>query len=157
MALPLQLMVAAPLKAPSAVPTTLRSFAHDALNEPLALVPVCSVTFHLKSVQELGAGIRFDEVQVPIRELLPAAVGPASELVRSKPTQPAAETAATDSTAVRIRFFMFYISVAGRANFARAVIAGRKKYTNGKVLCLQSFTDEVSGGGFQIGTPRSKP
>ena len=31
------------------------------------MLPVCSVTFHLKSVQVLGDGIRLDEDQLPSR------------------------------------------------------------------------------------------
>jgi hypothetical protein len=70
-------------------------------------------------VHELGAGIRFDEDQLPSSEPLPAAVGPVGDESCSKPMQPAAETAAMDSTATRIRFFMLFISVGTRTDFAQ--------------------------------------
>ena len=57
-----------PLIVPWAVPVSLRSLAQVALNEPLAVLPVCSVMFHLKSAQELGVGMRLDEVQLPSSE-----------------------------------------------------------------------------------------
>jgi hypothetical protein len=60
---------------PSAVPATFRSPAHVALNDPFALVAVCSVAFHLKSVHELGVGMIVDEVQLPMSALMPLAVG----------------------------------------------------------------------------------
>lgn len=125
---PLQLIVPDVVKWPSAVPFTFRSPAQVALNAPFALIGVCSDTFHLKSLQELGAGIRFDEVQLPISELLPATVGAVGLLSRSKPMQPPAMNA-DDSTAMRSRFFILFISVAARADFARQGFAGRKKYT----------------------------
>src|SRR5688500_7083767 len=71
----LQAIAAADVNAPSAVPVNFRSPAHVAVNAPFADVPVCSLTFHLKSVQVLGVGIKVDEVQFPIRALFPAAVG----------------------------------------------------------------------------------
>jgi hypothetical protein len=76
----LQAMAAADVNAPSAVPVNFRSPGQVAENAPLADVAVCSLTFHLKSVQVLGVGIRVDEVQLPIRELFPAAVGDVREL-----------------------------------------------------------------------------
>jgi hypothetical protein len=123
------------VNAPWAVPDSWRPPAQDALKAPRALVPVCSLAFHLKSVHELGAGIRFDAVrlddQLPISALLPpAAAGPVSELSRSKPMHPVAENAARDNTATRIRFFMIYISVRQRADFARGNSQGGEKYTS---------------------------
>ena len=61
-----------PLSVPCAVPVSFRSLAQVALNEPRAEVAVCSLTFHLKSVQVLGVGIRLDEVQLPSRLPEPA-------------------------------------------------------------------------------------
>lgn len=125
---PLHSILPAVVNAPWAVPVTFRSLAQLALKNPRALVAVCSVTFHLKSVHELGAGIRFEEDQLPSSELLPAAVGPVGVEARSKPMQPAADTAAIDSTATRIRFFMFVISVGKRADFARQYSWKEKVY-----------------------------
>ena len=71
-----------PDKLPLAVPATFRSPAQVALNVPAALFPDCSVTFHLKSVHALAAGVRLDEVQLPRSADTPLAVG-ASVLVRS--------------------------------------------------------------------------
>lgn len=68
------------VKAPSAVPASFSSPAQVALNEPFALMAVCSETFHLKSVHVLGVGMSDDEVQVPSIELLPAADGPVTPL-----------------------------------------------------------------------------
>ena len=65
---------------PSAVPANFRSPGQLAVNDPFAEVAVCSVTFHLKSVQVLGVGIRVEDVQFPSSELLPAAVGSVIEL-----------------------------------------------------------------------------
>lgn len=118
-ALPLQLMMAGPLKLPSAVPVTVKSPAHVALNDPLALVLVCSLTVQTKFAQELGAGIKFAEVQLPINAPLPAALGPVRELSRSKPIQPAVSRVDADSTAASSLFLMIYISAGHRANFAR--------------------------------------
>ena len=88
-----------PLSVPCAVPVSFRSLAQVALNEPRAEVAVCSVTFHLKSVQVLGVGIRLDEVQLPSRLPEPAAVGAVAVLPRSKPKQAEVEaaTASTDN------------------------------------------------------------
>jgi hypothetical protein len=97
---------------PWALPATFKSPAQVALKLPLALVDVCSVTDHLKSVHELGDGIRLFELHVPISEPLPAALGPVSELFLSKPTQPEAATADIDNRAISIRFFMDSFSVA---------------------------------------------
>src|SRR4029450_6682914 len=58
-------LITEPLSVPCAVPESFRSLAHVALNEPRALLPVCSVTFHLKSVQVLGDGTTLAEVQLP--------------------------------------------------------------------------------------------
>ena len=67
---------------PCAVPVSFRSLAQVALNEPLAEVAVCSVGFHLKSVQVDGAGMMLADAdaQLPISAPLPAAVGAVSEL-----------------------------------------------------------------------------
>jgi len=101
-----QAIVAGSVNAPSAVPVSLSSPAHVALKEPLAVVAVCSETFHTKSVQVLGEGMRLDDVQVPSSELLPAAVGEVSELSRSKLVHPVAAATAIDNTTIRVRFFI---------------------------------------------------
>lgn len=118
-AVPLQPMLAGPVKLPSAVPVTVKSPAHFALKDPFALVAVCSLTFQTKFEQELGAGMMFADVQLPISAPLPAALGPVNELSRSKPIQPALTRVVADSTAARILFFMFYFSAGHRADFAR--------------------------------------
>lgn len=68
------------VKPPCAVPVSFSSPAQVALNEPFALMAVCSETFHLKSVHVLGVGMSDDEVQLPSIELLPAADGPVTPL-----------------------------------------------------------------------------
>jgi hypothetical protein len=93
-----------PLKAPLAVPATFSSFAHVAEKFPLAVVLVCCVTFHWKSLHELGDGTTPDDDQLPNRALMPVADGP-SVLLRSNPKQPA-EAAARDNTAISTVFFM---------------------------------------------------
>jgi hypothetical protein len=94
---------------PSAVPVNFKSPGQLALNDPFAEVAVCSVTFHLKSVQVLGVGIRVDDVQLPTSELLPAAVGSVTELWWSNPAHPTTAVAAIDKTTIKIRFFIGYI------------------------------------------------
>ena len=79
---------------PSALPVNFRSPGQLALNDPFADELVCSDTFHLKSVHVLGVGMSVDEVQLPSRELLPAAEGSVSELLCSRLVQPAAPIAA---------------------------------------------------------------
>jgi hypothetical protein len=64
-------MMVEPLSDPWAVPLTFKSFPHVALNEPLAIDEVCSVTVHLKSVHEEGDGAIVADDQVPIRALMP--------------------------------------------------------------------------------------
>ena len=68
-----------PLSVPCAVPESFRSPGHVALNAPFALVPVCSVTFHLKSVHEPGVGMMLDD-QLPNSVPMPAAEDLASAL-----------------------------------------------------------------------------
>jgi hypothetical protein len=78
---------------PCAVPETFKSPAQVALNEPFALVAVCSVAFHLKSEQVDGEGITLDaDAQLPINALT-AAVGLVVVLTCSKLVQPEAATA----------------------------------------------------------------
>jgi hypothetical protein len=101
-----QAMVVGLLKAPCAVPVSLRSPAHVALNEPRADVTVCSATVHTKLVQVLGDGMIVDEVHEPSSELFPAAVGDVNELSRSKLVQPDAAAAAIDNTTRKARFFI---------------------------------------------------
>ena len=88
LAVPLQAMVAEVVNAPCAVPLSFRSPAQLALKFPLALVAVCSVTFHLKSVHESGDGMRLPDDQLPRRAPLPAMPGSVEALLCSKPTQP---------------------------------------------------------------------
>ena len=76
------------------MPVNFRSPAQLALNDPFAVVAVCSVTFHLKSVQVLGVGINVDDVQLPSSELLPDALGSVDELRCSNPAHPVATLAA---------------------------------------------------------------
>lgn len=106
----LQLIEVGEANVPSAAPVNFRSPAQLALNEPLAAVAVCSVTFHLKSVQVLGDGIRLDDVQLPSSELLPASLGPVEELRRSKAVQPMTTLAANAIATIWIRFFIICIS-----------------------------------------------
>jgi hypothetical protein len=67
---------------PLAVPETRTSPGQLALNVPLALVPVCCVTFHRKSVQAPGAGTTLEDVQLPRSAAVPVVDGP-TVLVRS--------------------------------------------------------------------------
>src|SRR5687768_14597020 len=100
-------LIVEPLIVPSAVPVSFRSLAQVALKEPRAELPVCSLTFHLKSAQVLGVGIRLDEVQLPSRLPEPAAVGPVAVFPRSKPKQAAVEAAAATQRTSCANFFMF--------------------------------------------------
>ena len=79
---PLQLTVV-PFNVPCAVPDTLSPPAHVALNVPLPLFDVCSVTCHWKFVHEEGEGTTLAEVHTPRSTLAPAdvGVGPVSVLV----------------------------------------------------------------------------
>src|SRR6185436_8098207 len=92
-----------PDSVPDAVPATFRLPAHVALNEPLALVAVCSVGFHLKSTHVEGEGITpLDaEAHVPMRALMVAVplVGPVTVDLCSNPTHPAAASATATTIA----------------------------------------------------------
>jgi hypothetical protein len=101
-----------PLNTPRAVPLSLRSPAHVALNDPPADVDVWSVTSHLKSVQLLAEGIRFDDDQLPARALTPVADGPRL-LLCSNSRQAVAERAARDTTATRAKFLIIVCSTTG--------------------------------------------
>ena len=81
-----------PLSDPSAVPVTSRLPAHVALNNPFAVVEVCSVTDHLKSVHEDGDGATLADAHDPISALTPGDEGPVMELVCSKLVHAAAAT-----------------------------------------------------------------
>ena len=83
-------MMVEPLNDPWAVPLTFRLFPHVALNEPFADEPVCSVTFHLKSVQDEADGTTLVDDQVPMSELMPVEDGLVGEVPWSNPTQPTA-------------------------------------------------------------------
>jgi hypothetical protein len=71
-------LITDPLNVPVAVPDTFKSPAHDALNEPFAEFDVCSVGFHLKSLQAAGAGITLAlaDAQLPISAATPVELGP---------------------------------------------------------------------------------
>src|SRR4051812_44020384 len=86
-----------PLNVPRAVPFSFSCPAQVALNDPDALVPVCSVTFHTKSVHVLAEGIRLLELHVPPSALRPVAVGPMLSLCSN--SRHAAENADTRHTA----------------------------------------------------------
>src|SRR5689334_18273032 len=86
-----------PVSEPIAEPDTFKSPAQVALNEPFALVAVCSVGVHLKSVQLDGDGMMpapAVDCQLPIIDAtVLAADGPVGTVVLfSNPTQPAAAT-----------------------------------------------------------------
>ena len=85
------------VRPPSALPVNLRSPGQVALNDPFIEDGVCSVTFHLNSVHVLGVGMRVEEVQFPRSELFPAIDGSVSELLCSRPVQPAAIVATNDN------------------------------------------------------------
>ena len=101
-----------PLNVPCAVPDSFKSPVHDALKDPLAVVAVCSVTFHLKSVHAFGDGMRFEDDQLPSSALIPVADGPVTLLLRSKPMQPAA-AAATDKMSRKGTFFISHLTIYG--------------------------------------------
>src|SRR5215510_537312 len=98
------------LRLPSAVPVNFRSPGQLALNDPFAEDAVCSLTFHLKSVQVLGVGMSVDEVQLPSSELLLLADGSVSELLCSRLVQPATAVPAASNMARK----GFFISVSRR-------------------------------------------
>src|SRR3954470_5929959 len=89
-----------PVSVPDAVPATLRPPAHVALNEPLAVVAVCSVGCHWKSTHVDGDGIAPPDVEahVPISASA-VEVGPVTDDSCSKPTQPAAAIATATTIA----------------------------------------------------------
>lgn len=108
---------------PCAVPVNFKSPGQVAVNDPFAATGVCSVTFHLKSVQVLGVGTIVADVQLPTSELFPAIDGSVIELFRSKPVHPAA-TAATAHITRRNRFFILLYPVRRDPQPVRAAIAG---------------------------------
>ena len=98
-----QSIVVAPVSVPDAVPATFRPPAQVALNEPLAVVAVCSVAVHLKSVHVDAAGIApadaVAEVHLPIKEVTPVPVGPVVVVLCSKLVQPTTPTQAARAQA----------------------------------------------------------
>lgn len=112
------------VRLPSAVPVNFRSPGQLALKDPFAEDAVCSLTFHLKSVQVLGVGMSVDELQLPSSELLLLADGSVSELLCSKLVQPATAVPAA-SNMVRKAFF---ISISRRDSLSSAK-------ANGPVTC----------------------
>jgi hypothetical protein len=96
-----------PFSDASAVPATIRLFRHVALNNPLAVVDVRSVTVHLKSVQEEAEGATVADAHAPMSALTPALEGLVGELVCSYPPQPATAAAIrTEKPQAKRRFFM---------------------------------------------------
>ena len=87
-----------PVSVPAAVPCTFSPPAQFALNEPFAVVDVCSVAFHLKSVHVEAAGIVLDvaDAHVPMSAATPVELGLVIVVLFSMPTQ-AADAAATAS------------------------------------------------------------
>ena len=113
-----------PVSVPRAVPASLTFPAHVALKVPLALAPVCSATFHLKSLQLAAEGRpAAAEVQVPTSGLAPD--GPVTVLFRSNPRHPAAKSAAqqTPSSAIFFMASLLY-GYRARADAARRTFAG---------------------------------
>ena len=90
-------IVVGDVRLPSALPVNLRSPGQLALNDPFIEEAVCSVTFHLKSVQVLGVGMSVEDVQFPRSELFPATDGSVSELLCSRLVQAAAAIATSDN------------------------------------------------------------
>lgn len=95
-----------PLRAPEAVPANATPLQF-ALNAPDAVVAVIDVAFQWKSVQVFGLGMMllasFTDCHDPASESIedvPVEVGPVTEVLCSKPTQPAA---AIDTTATNAR------------------------------------------------------
>jgi len=121
-------LIVPPFSVPSATPFSFSAPAQVALNEPLALVDVCSVTSHLKSVHVLGDGTMFDEDQLPTSDLMSLADGPVNVLFRSYPKQPAAaaDTAQHHRSCI---LFMVVLFIVYRAHVARAQVPGSEKYT----------------------------
>src|SRR5436190_12435011 len=121
-------IVVGDVKVPSSVPVNFRSPGQLALNEPFIADEVCSVTFHLKSVHVLGVGMSVDDVQVPRRELLPAAEGSVSELLCSKLVQPAVSATANDSTTRNLFFIRVIHREAIRESTGEAGKESRSSY-----------------------------
>jgi hypothetical protein len=144
----LQLIAVGEANVPSAAPVNFRSPAQLALNDPLAAVVVCSVTFHLKSVQVLGDGIRLDDVQLPSSELLPASLGPVRELRRSKAVQPITTLAANAITTIWILFFIIGIS----ASVLSGTAGVRKRDSYVSIIGRTGATEQ--GGGSEKYTTR---
>jgi hypothetical protein len=121
------------LRLPSAVPVNFRSPGQLALNDPFAEDAVCSVTFHLKSVQVLGVGIRVDDVQLPSSELLPAADGSVIELLCSRLVQLATTVLPARTMAKRD----FFIGVSSRDSQSSAADADGSRVVIGRTDSLE--------------------
>jgi len=96
-----------PMSEPIADPDTFKSPGQVALNEPLALVAVCSVGVHLKSVQLDAVGIMLAsavDCQLPIIDatVLAADGAVGTVVLFSNPTQPAAATHSASAQADNI-------------------------------------------------------
>lgn len=94
------------VRPPWAMPVNFKSPGQLALNDPFIADVVCSVTFHLKSVQVLGVGISVEDVQLPSSELFPAIDGSVSELLCSSPVHPAATAATHDNMSSKVFFII---------------------------------------------------
>jgi hypothetical protein len=114
-----------PLSDPCAIPLTFKSFAHVALNDPFAIVEVCSVTVHLKSVQEEADGATLVEDHVPMSALRPDADGPVCVLVCSNPKQPAAIAAALTARPQAKRRFFIAVGEGFAGSLGRGEAVGR--------------------------------
>ena len=98
----------------------------------MALVAVCSVTFHLKSVQELGEGTRLDDDQLPSSAPLPAADGPVAGLLTFK-ADAARERDRGHGQHGQQDSILHVLYLGWKADkLCPLAIAVRKKYTSGK-------------------------
>jgi hypothetical protein len=95
-----------------------------ALKEPFAEFEVCSVGFHLKSVQVDGFGITLApvEAQLPISAATPVELGPVVVVLLEYPTQPAAAAARHRNVARKQFFIRFRVK-------GRPWVAGEENYT----------------------------
>ena len=124
-----------PLSVPCAVPDTFRLFAHVALNDPFALVDVCSVTFHLKSVQLDGDGMIVADVQLPIRALTPGVLGAVAELERSNPTQAPAAMAAANTNANDTFRMVMVVGIPAGTESLRSAQYSRRQRSRAGIAC----------------------
>jgi hypothetical protein len=136
--------ITSPDKVPRAVPSSFRSPAQVALNDPAALVAVRSVTFHLKSAQDEGEGITLDDPHDPasVDKAVPGAI---VELFSSKLIQPAAARPA--AIAMTSDFFM-------KAHPSGFEGEPYRPLTNAKALNAKMITDSNPAGRDRLGDTR---